>query len=168
LHKHNANTGIDLKAAPHHKYKEVHLSSNFQHTNTRTSRKMYDRTLLVLGSGPGIGVGVASVFGIRGFTHIALVARDAERLKQDQQSVLDAVKESGNTVDVKTWACDLTNYDALNATLKEIEHFGSLECVLYNAARVQGQPPLEESREAIQKDLEVCEAKQSVELWTSH
>jgi NAD(P)-dependent dehydrogenase (short-subunit alcohol dehydrogenase family) len=119
------------------------------------SHDMTERTLVVLGSGPGIGVGVAGVFAAHGFTHIALVARNAQRLEQDKQSVLEAVQDSSNKCEVKTWPCDLTDYTALHATLKEIEAFGSLECVFYNAARVQGKGPLEETREAIQKDLEV-------------
>ena len=117
---------------------------------------MPGKTLVVLGSGPGIGVAVARAFAVRGFTHVALVARDKSRLeKEDQEQVLDAIQERGYTCQVKTWQCDLTDYDQLQKTLSDIENFGSLNCVLYNAARVAGKPPLEESIEAIEKDFQV-------------
>jgi len=116
---------------------------------------MPGKTLLVLGSGPGIGVGVASTFSVRGFTHIALVSRDATRLAKDQDTVLDAIQERGYSCQVKTWPCDLTDFEQLKKTLDEVKHFGSLECVLYNAARVAGKPPLEENNEGIEKDFRV-------------
>ncbi len=116
---------------------------------------MPGKTLAVLGSGPGIGVGVARAFSVRGFTHIALVSRDSSRLKQDQDSVLDAIQERGYSCQVKTWNCDLTDFERLKKTLSEIEQYGSLECVLFNAARVAGKPPLDESVEAIELDFRV-------------
>ena len=108
---------------------------------------------MVLGSGPGIGVGVASAFSVRGFTHIALVSRDKTRLAKDQDAVLDAIQERGYSCVVRTWACDLTTFDQLSKTLAEIEKFGQLECVLFNAARVAGLPPLEENIEQIENDF---------------
>jgi NAD(P)-dependent dehydrogenase (short-subunit alcohol dehydrogenase family) len=117
---------------------------------------MPGKTLLVLGSGPGIGVGVASTFSVRGFTHVALVSRDETRLKEDKGKVLDAIQERGYTCQVKTWVCDLTDLATLKKTLHEIEGFGTLECVLYNAARVAGKPPLEEALETFENDFKVC------------
>jgi NAD(P)-dependent dehydrogenase (short-subunit alcohol dehydrogenase family) len=114
---------------------------------------MPGKTLAVLGSGPGIGVGVASAFSVRGFTHIALVSRDKGRLAKDEDAVLDAIQERGYSCVVKNWACDLTDFDQLSKTLAEIEKFGQLECVLFNAARVAGLPPLEESIEQIENDF---------------
>lgn len=116
---------------------------------------MAGKTLLVLGSGPGIGIAVAKVFSVRGFTHVALVSRNKERLAQDEDEVLDAIQERGYSCRVKTWACDIADLKQLGSTLKDIESFGSLECVLFNPARVSGQPPLEESTEAIEADFRV-------------
>ena len=116
---------------------------------------MPGKTLAIFGSGPGIGVAVARAFSVRGFTHVALVSRDGSRLKTDQDQVLDAVQERGYSCQVKTWQCDLTDFDQLKSTLSDIENFGSLECVLYNAARVAGGPPLEESTEEIEQDFRV-------------
>lgn len=116
---------------------------------------MPGKTLAVLGSGPGIGVAVASAFSVRGFTHIALVSRDGERLKKDQDQVLDAIQERGYSCQVKIWTCDLANFDQLTKTLTGIESFSSLECVLFNAARVAGEPPFKESAEQIEADFRV-------------
>lgn len=117
---------------------------------------MPGKTLLVLGSGPGIAVGIAKNFSVRGFTHIALVARNADRLKQDKDQILDAIQERGYSCQVKTWTCDIAKSDERKKVLEEVEGFGSLECVLYNAARVAGKPPLEESVEDMRADFEVC------------
>ena len=116
---------------------------------------MPGKTLVVLGSGPGIGVAVACNFSVRGFTHIALVSRDAERLKKDKDLVLDAIQERGYSCQVKAWSCDLTKFDELKKTLDEVQGYGSLECVLFNAARVAGKPPLDEDIENIEQDFRV-------------
>jgi len=114
---------------------------------------MPGKTLVILGSGPGIGVSIARNFAVRGFTHVALVSRDADRLKQDQEQVYDAIQERGYSCQVRVWACDLSDLTQLRATLAEIEGFGGLECVLFNAARVAGKPPLEERTEDIERDF---------------
>lgn len=116
---------------------------------------MPGKTLVVLGSGPGIGVSVASNFAVRGFTHIALVSRNSSRLRDDQDRVLDSIQERGYSCQVKTWVCDLVDLEALEKTLVEIEGFGGLECVLFNAARVAGKGPLEEGIEDVERDFRV-------------
>lgn len=116
---------------------------------------MPGKTLLLLGSGPGIGISIASNFSVRGFTHIALVSRNAERLKQDQDTVLDAIQERGYSCQVKTWTCDLGDFGALERVLGEVEGWGSLEVVVFNAARVAGRRPLEEGVEEIEADFRV-------------
>ncbi|KAI5357576.1 Putative short-chain dehydrogenase/reductase SDR, NAD(P)-binding domain superfamily [Septoria linicola] len=127
---------------------------------------MPGKTLVVLGSGPGIGVAVAQNFSVRGFTHVALVSRNGDRLKQDQDQVLEAIQERGYSCQVKTWTCDLADLDALKKTLGEIEGFGSLECVLFNAARVAGKPPLEEDIKAIEADFRLTNlALYEAALW---
>lgn len=126
-----------------------------QKTKPARITKMPGKTLVVLGSGPGIGVAIAQTFSVRGFTHIALVARNSERLKEDQDKVYDAIQERGYSCQVKTWTCDMSDLDALKKTLGEIETFGGLECVLFNAARVAGKPALEEDIMAIESDFRV-------------
>lgn len=116
---------------------------------------MPGKTLLILGSGPGIGVAIASNFSVRGFTHIALVSRDSTRLAKDQDTVLDAIQERGYSCQVKTWTCDLADFAALERVLGEVEGFGEVEVVVFNAARVAGKGPLEEGVESIEGDFRV-------------
>jgi len=116
---------------------------------------MPGKTLLILGSGPGIGVSIARTFAVRGFTHIALVARNKDRLAQDEDQVLTAIQERGYSCQVRTYVCDIADLEQLKTTLRQLENFGTLECVLFNAARVAGGPPLEESTEAIERDFRV-------------
>jgi len=116
---------------------------------------MPGKTLVILGSGPGIGIAVARTFAVRGFTHIALISRSKARLAEDEDSVLTAIQERGYTCQVKTWECNIADLEQLKKTLKQVEGFGTLECVLFNAARVAGGPPLEESTEAIELDFRV-------------
>nr|OQO32633.1 hypothetical protein B0A51_00011 [Rachicladosporium sp. CCFEE 5018] len=123
-------------------------------------------TLLLLGSGPGVGLSIAKTFSVRGFTHIALVSRNAERLAKDQDEVLDAIQERGYSCQVRTYPCDLCDLSALDKVLKEVESFGSLECVVFNAARVDGKPPGEESVEAIEADFRLTNLSlYHVALW---
>ncbi|KAM3421196.1 hypothetical protein BST61_g1605 [Cercospora zeina] len=127
---------------------------------------MPGKTLVVLGSGPGIGVAVAQAFSVRGFTHIALVSRNAERLKEDRDHVLDSIQERGYSCQVKTWACDISDLAALKQTLDEVGGFGELECVLFNAARVAGKPPLDEDIGAIEQDFRLTNlALYATALW---
>ena len=104
---------------------------------------MPGKTLVILGSGPGIGIAIARTFAVRSFTHIALISRNKTRLAEDEDNVLTAIQERGYTCQVKTWECDIADLEQLRKTLKQVEGFGTLECVLFNAARVAGGPPLE-------------------------
>jgi hypothetical protein len=136
-------------------FPEISIQSTSSLHTTQIHSTMPGKTLVVLGSGPGIGIAVAKVFSVRGFTHVALVSRNKDRLAQDEDQVLDAIQERGYSCRVKTWVCDIADMKQLQSTLKAIELFGSLECVLFNPARVAGLPPLEESAEAIEADFRV-------------
>lgn len=56
----------------------------------RDPSEMAHGTLLVLGSGPGIGVHVAQLFAERGFQQVILASRDAARLKKEVEDVKKA------------------------------------------------------------------------------
>ncbi|KAL2793513.1 putative NADP(+)-dependent dehydrogenase [Aspergillus keveii] len=113
------------------------------------------RLLLLLGSGPGIGVSVASRFARSHFGAVALVARNAEQLSKDRATVLAAVAEAGRAVEVRTWQADISDLSLLEKTLKEVEEFGAVECVYFNAARVAPSPLLEFPVEKIEADFRV-------------
>jgi NAD(P)-dependent dehydrogenase (short-subunit alcohol dehydrogenase family) len=113
------------------------------------------RLLLLLGSGPGIGVSVASRFARSHFSAVALVARNGEQLSKDRATVLAAASEAGRAVEVRTWQADISDLSLLEKTLKEVEEFGSVECVYFNAARVAPSPLLEFPDEEIEADFRV-------------
>jgi NAD(P)-dependent dehydrogenase (short-subunit alcohol dehydrogenase family) len=113
------------------------------------------RTLVILGSGPGIGVSIASLWAKHGFEKVALLARDSARLQTDSKSVSEAAGAAKKAVEVKTWSVDLTDSKALKIVLEEVQLFGQIECVLFNAARVRTSKLLEELEEDIERDFRV-------------
>lgn len=94
-------------------------------------------TLLVIGSGPGIGVSTAALFAQKRFERIALISRRSDRLAEDKATIATKVGSAKN-VDITTWAVDITDSVEFKKTLHDIELWaqGNIECVLYNAARV--------------------------------
>jgi NAD(P)-dependent dehydrogenase (short-subunit alcohol dehydrogenase family) len=117
------------------------------------------RLLIVIGSGPGIGVGVASYFASKNFNRIALLARNRERLKEDAVSVLDTVQRSkgmNNGVTVKTYAVDASDVNRLGIVLmRVVADLGKPEVVVYNAARVGGGKFFDADEEAVDYDFRV-------------
>jgi NAD(P)-dependent dehydrogenase (short-subunit alcohol dehydrogenase family) len=114
---------------------------------------MSSNGLLIIGSGPGIGVTAASLFAQRKYTKIALISRDKTRLFKDRETILQAADSVGKIVEVQTWSVDITNSAAFTAVLKETEKFATFTCVLFNAARVEPSNLLAFPEEEILKDF---------------
>jgi len=114
-----------------------------------------EKLIVVVGSGPGIGVGVASRFAAHGFGRVALISHNAERLKEDAETVerdpkrMIEEQEKGNNegeeekekkklLTVKTYVVDVANVLALEKTLRQVDHeLGPPEVVVYNAAKLR-------------------------------
>ena len=111
------------------------------------------QTLVLIGSGPGIGVATASLFAARKFDRVALIARDSKRILEDRQTILDSLKATGKTVEVKTWSVDITNTKEYEKVLGDVEKFGSISSVIFNAARVAPSKLLEFAEEEILQDF---------------
>jgi short-subunit dehydrogenase len=111
--------------------------------------------LLVIGSGPGIGVTTASLFAQKKFTKIALISRDKTRLSVDRETILQAAKSAGKIVEIQTWSVDIANSSAFAEILKDTEGFATFTCVLFNAARVEPSALLTFPEEEILKDFKV-------------
>ncbi|KIV87125.1 hypothetical protein PV11_02693 [Exophiala sideris] len=93
---------------------------------------MVNRLIVVLGSGPGLGVATGSKFAAQGFD-VALLARNAERLQEDVKTV----QQSASNVKVHPYTVDISDHVALSETLKKVEaDLGAPEIVFFNAARV--------------------------------
>lgn len=86
--------------------------------------------LVIFGSGPGIGVHVASQFVRRGFEKVVLLSRNSRRLSDDAFIVYSNAPRT----QVSTVTVDLTNSADLHRALLEIEYVlgdTNIECVLY-------------------------------------
>ena len=81
---------------------------------------MTDRTIAILGVGPGLGMSIARRFGREGFA-VALVSRSDVRHAAYRAQLADA----------RTYVADVTNRDALDRVLKEI---GEVDTVYYGPA----------------------------------
>lgn len=114
------------------------------------------RLLLLIGSGPGLGRSVALCFAQQYFNRVALIARTAEQLQKNRIAVEGAAAAVGRKVIVQTWQLDVCDIELLEAALKEINLFGNLECVYYNAARVGLSPLFTATTETIEADWRVC------------
>ena len=99
-------------------------------------------SLILIGSGAGIGLSVAKLFAQKRFSKIALLARSQDKLDEAKEAVISAASAShdgkGGSLDVRTYAVDISNGEALLGILKAtLQDLGSPKCVYFNAARVQ-------------------------------
>lgn len=111
-------------------------------------------TLLLIGSGPGIGLTTATLFAQKKFSKVALISRNQERLTKDKESLLSSLPE-GKNADVKTWAVDIVDAEKYKKVLKEVEEWSvdGVDCVIFNAARIVPSPLLEFPAEEIVNDF---------------
>ncbi len=116
---------------------------------------MASNGLLVIGSGPGIGVTTASLFAQKSFSKVALISRDETRLSKDRDTILKAANCAGKRIEIEVWSVDITNTNAFTAALKKAEKFANFSCVLFNAARVEPSDLLTFPEEEILKDFKV-------------
>lgn len=128
----------------------------WEHPELHAMGHSKSRLLLLIGSGPGLGRSVALCFAQQYFNRVALIARTAEQLQKNRITVEGAAAAVGRKVIVQTWQLDVCDIELLGAALKEINQFGNLECVYYNAARVGLSPLFTAATETIEADWRVC------------
>jgi NADP-dependent 3-hydroxy acid dehydrogenase YdfG len=116
-----------------------------------------DCMLLLIGSGPGVGVAVASHFAQKHFDRIALFARNPQQLQKDREAVLAAAARVNRVVVVQTWQVDIGDQRRLEQALAGVEQFGRLECVYFNAARVGHSQLFQFPLKSIEEDFRVTE-----------
>jgi len=108
-----------------------------------------NKLIVILGSGPGIGVATGSLFASKGFD-VALLSRNAERLDQD----VARVKKANSKVKVQAYPVDVGDHNSLALVLSKIEaDLGPPEVVYYNAARVAPSKIGEASPDFILEDF---------------
>jgi len=113
------------------------------------------RTLLVFGSGPGIGNHVAAEFASHGFTHIILAARNQQRL-QESAAFIKSKSPSPDSVQIDTIQVNLADLESLPSVIKNIEKLTEkVDVIFYNAARLYDGKGLETSYQDIDEDLKI-------------
>ncbi|KAL2270677.1 hypothetical protein VTJ83DRAFT_48 [Remersonia thermophila] len=114
---------------------------------------MTSKTLLIIGSGPGISRSVATLFASKRYKNVGLVARRAESLTVEK-TVLE--KSVGTGVKVGTYAVDIADSEALIKTLERADlELGKPEAVFFNAARVIPSAFFEQDVKEIEYDLKI-------------
>lgn len=112
-----------------------------------------NKTLFVIGIGPGIGRSVTSLFASKRYNNIALIARRPEQLAAEKTALEEAV---GSQVNIKTYAVDVVDTDALTKALDDADvALGKPECLFYNAARVLPSQLLSHDVKEIDYDFKV-------------
>ena len=110
------------------------------------------RSILVVGSGPGIGSTVALRFAKEGFTTVALVALNPANLSKDRATILVSVPKTT----IHTYAVDVSDTTGLKTALAQIaSDMGTPEVVVYNASRVAQGRLGEVAEETIVSDLRI-------------
>lgn len=112
-----------------------------------------NKTLLVVGAGPGIGRAVTTLFAAKRYNNVVLVARRADSLESEKAAVEQAV---GSQVNIRTYAVDITDSAALGTVLDDADAaLGKPECVFFNAARVLPSAFFEHPVAEIEYDLKI-------------
>ncbi|KAF7514499.1 hypothetical protein G7054_g15262 [Neopestalotiopsis clavispora] len=112
-----------------------------------------NKTLLVIGAGPGIGRSVTTLFASKGYTKVALFARSSEGLAAEQKAVEESVGSGGK---VKSYQVDVADLDALAKALAEADaDLGKPDCIFYNAARVRPSELLAHDVQEIEYDFKI-------------
>ncbi|CAI6333354.1 unnamed protein product [Periconia digitata] len=106
------------------------------------------RTIIVFGSGPGIGIHLASHFATHGpFTHVILLARNTSRVQSSDAVFLkqELAAHSNKDVKIDVVAIDLADLDVLPGVLIKLDGLVKrgqqdeevVEVVVFNAARIR-------------------------------
>ena len=112
------------------------------------------KLLVLVGTGPGIGLSTATLFASKGF-NVALLSRNADRLEQEVEKVGAAGQ---GRVKVISFPVDVSDHVALKKTLGEVEQqMGKPEVVVSNAARIARTNIGETIEEDIIEDFKVSE-----------
>lgn len=112
--------------------------------------------LVLFGSGPGVGLGVATVFASHGFKKIILLSRNVERLPQDAKTVREAHPGTA----VHEINVDFADAEQVSQALEKVEEClegEKLECVVFNAARTGPSKFFEWTPRGLEMDLQVSD-----------
>lgn len=105
--------------------------------------------ILIVGAGPGISQGVATLFGQQGY-QVALVARSDIKLHRQ----CDDMKREG--IQAHYAVADASDLESLRQAVSRLQdHLGHPAMALYNAAAMHMGKPFSQSWEQVRRDLDV-------------
>jgi NADP-dependent 3-hydroxy acid dehydrogenase YdfG len=106
------------------------------------------KSILIVGSGPGISLSVAYRFAREGFKTV-FVARNEKSLQQLSQKINNTGFQASYQV------CDVTDFEKTQQLIKQINEQSPIDVVLYNAAASTGSNMEEISNKSLTNDFEV-------------
>lgn len=104
------------------------------HQNAKSSLKFTDKTIVITGSGTGIGQAIAKKFARNG-ANIIIMGRRKEPLDQTSEILKGVIRDSGSSGKVRTFSgVDVSDEVGINEMFKNIEQeFGKVHVVVNNA-----------------------------------
>src|SRR5918911_3756126 len=105
-----------------------------QYQNTKSSLKFTDKTVVITGSGTGIGQAIAKKFARNG-ANIIIMGRRKEPLEQTSEILNGVIREVGSSGKVRTFSgVDVSDEIGINKMFKDIkQEFGKVHIVVNNA-----------------------------------
>ena len=102
--------------------------------NTKSSLKFADKTIVITGSGTGIGQAIAKKFALNG-ANIIIMGRRREPLDQTSEILKDVIRDAGSSGKVRTFSgVDVSDEIGINEMFKNIkQEFGEVHIVVNNA-----------------------------------
>jgi len=97
------------------------------------------RVAIVTGASQGIGRACALALAKRG-AHVALVARNQQKLEEVAQEIAGAASDAGAPVRARAFPADISDEDQVKATFKAvIAEFGKVDILVNNAGITRDQ-----------------------------
>lgn len=108
--------------------------------------------LVLIGSGPGIGQSVATLFAAKRYNHVALIARRQQQLDIDRK----AVEAAAPGVNVSTFVTDVADGEQFKKVLRTVSAEGvKIETVYFNPAVIRPTSIEEETEDQMIYDFKV-------------
>jgi NAD(P)-dependent dehydrogenase (short-subunit alcohol dehydrogenase family) len=102
--------------------------------NTKSSLKFTDKTIVITGSGTGIGQAIAKKFALNG-ANIIIMGRRREPLDQTSDILKGVIRDAGSSGKIRTFSgVDVSDEIGINEMFKNIkQEFGEVHVVVNNA-----------------------------------
>jgi short-subunit dehydrogenase len=107
------------------------------------------KSILIIGAGPGVSTGVAEKFGKNGF-NVGLISRNAEKL----QAQVNDLKKQG--IEAHFATANAYQSEELSQAITAIKsEMGTIDVLMYNAAAMKMKPLLNESTAELVEDFKI-------------